>query len=174
MIAFREMKESDIPTLIRWIREPHVIDVWDSAQGISDEIVYDKYIKRLENQEIETYIILYNKKPIGLIQTYLVDNYLDFYIGPNQAKGIDMYIGNPDFVNKGIGTSMLVEFIKLYVFHQESIEFACIDPEIANERAIHVYEKVGFEAINARFDNHSKLLTCYMILKRNNFFAKHQ
>lgn len=169
MIKFSKLTIEDIPAIIKWIRSSHVIEYWDSAQNVDDIHLYNKYTKRLNEDDIDTYIIQITGKSIGLIQTYFVDDLKPFKIF-DIAKGIDLFIGEVDYINKGYGTDIMKRFLQHQVFNDETVRYACIDPEVANERAIRVYEKVGFQIVNIAYDNHSKLLTCYMILKREDFF----
>jgi len=170
MISFRKMKKSDIEMVIKWIREDHVLEYWVSAQNVSDEMLYKKYNERLIKDDIETFIISIKSTPIGLIQTYFMDSFNPYNILDISSKGIDLFIGEREFVNKGYGTRVIIEFLKLWVFSNPDIQYACIDPEVANERAIHVYKKVGFQIHHIGYDEDSKLLTCYMLLKREDFF----
>lgn len=172
MIEFRKFTEEDIEKVVYWIFQPHVLDVWDSAQGVSKDVIEEKYKNRLDDDSIETYIITVDDIDIGLIQTYLIDNQADFGLLQETAKGIDLYIGNPDYVNKGYGTRVMNRFIKDHVFSDPNVLYACIDPELSNERAIRVYEKTGFTVQNVAYSSYSNLLTCYMILSRKKYEKK--
>lgn len=171
-IEFSRMIESDIKLAVKWIREPEVIDVWDSAQVQTDEEVYQKYCERLNSIEIDTYTITINTTKVGVIQSYMVSNLSDFGIENPNTMGIDLYIGEPNFRNKGIGTKVIAQFIEEFIFSNPKIQFVCIDPEIANERAIRTYEKVGFIRHNVSYDSHSDLLTLYMKMSRQEFKKK--
>lgn len=170
MITFQKMKKSDIEMVIKWIREDHVIEYWVSAQNVSDEMLRKKYNERLNKNDVETFIISIKNTPIGLIQTYFMESSNPYNILGTISKGIDLFIGEKEFVNKGFGTKVIVEFLKLCVFNNPEIQYACIDPEVANEKAIYVYQKVGFQIDHIGYDLDSKLLTCYMLLKREDFF----
>lgn len=169
MINFRLFTEQDIENLVAWVFEPHVLDVWDSAQGVEKKLVQDKYEKRLYDDYIETYIITIDEIDVGMIQTYFIDNHSDFSLIDEFAKGIDLFIGDPDYINKGFGTQVLRQFITEHVFNDPHVEYACIDPEVHNEPAVRVYEKVGFHTINVAYSTHSLLLTCYMLLNRDEY-----
>ena len=169
MIIFRPLSKADIPNIIRWLRQDHVLDVWDSAQNASDDQLRDKYVARLSDNTIETYIIVIDDIDVGLIQTYVVENIDDFSVLRDQAMGCDLFIGEPDYINKGYGTKLLRQFVKDYIFNHPNIEYACIDPEVANERAIAAYEKVGFRPFRVSYDSHSELLTMYLKLHREEY-----
>ncbi len=57
------------------------------------------------------------------------------------AITLDIFIGDKDYVGKGLATTVIKEFL-LSQFKDISEVF--IDPEQKNKRAIHVYQKAGF------------------------------
>lgn len=59
------------------------------------------------------------------------------------AYGIDLFIGENNYWNQGIGTKMLSAVIK-YIFEQLQAVKIVIDPDVSNARAIRCYEKCGF------------------------------
>jgi RimJ/RimL family protein N-acetyltransferase len=167
MIQFRSFTEEDIQQVVSWIYKSHVLDVWDSAQGVQSDVVEEKYMTRINSDVIDTYIIVINGVDVGLIQTYYIESHQDFGLTNEVAKGIDLFIGETDYINKGYGTRILKLFLQQYIFHQPEVQCACIDPELYNERAIRTYEKVGFKTVRVGYSEYSKLLTCYMLLKRS-------
>ena len=64
----------------------------------------------------------------------------------NDIWAIDMWIGEPDFWEKGIGSKSLKLLVD-YIFKNLKAEKIIIDPHIDNPRAIHVYEKAGFKKV---------------------------
>ena len=164
-VLFRRLKKDDFSNILRWIREPEVLDVWDSAQNQTNEDIIHKYEERLSDKEIDTYVIICDNTDIGIIQTYYVQNLSDFGLSNTKAAGIDLYIGEPNFRNKGIGTQVITTFIQGVILVEKDIEYICIDPEVSNERAIRAYEKVGFKRYNVKYDSYSDLLTLYMKMK---------
>ncbi len=165
MISFRAMQQSDISTVLHWLQQHHVSEYWFSVRNSTDDEIRKKYEKRLKEGIIELYIMMVNNQDIGLIQTYFLETGNPFRVNV-PAKGIDLFIGEKEFLNKGFGSRLIELFLEEHVFDDPKVSFACIDPEVANERAIRVYEKCGFVPIHAGYCPHSKLLTCYMTLQR--------
>lgn len=170
-IRFRKIQESDIKKIISWIRRPHVKEFWYSANDKSDSELYEKYIERIEIDRIFTFLIYLSGEPIGLIQTYYLDDTKCFMID-QISKGVDLFIGNEEYIGLGYGQILLKQFLRDYVFNTEDVLYACIDPEVRNHRAIHVYEKIGFRKVQKAVDSESGLLTQYMILHRNDIIKK--
>jgi aminoglycoside 6'-N-acetyltransferase len=63
-----------------------------------------------------------------------------------RVYGIDLFIGEPDWWNKGIGTKAVSLLIKHLCFTMGARRVV-IDPHINNPRAIRCYEKCGFKKI---------------------------
>ncbi|MEK7248112.1 MAG: GNAT family N-acetyltransferase, partial [Chloroflexota bacterium] len=61
------------------------------------------------------------------------------------AWGIDIFIGEDDFRDRGLGTPALRLFVERVVFNRPGVETAVIAPNPENHRAIRSYEKAGFQ-----------------------------
>ena len=60
--------------------------------------------------------------------------------------GVELYIGETDFINKGLGTKLIHQFFSK-LFENPNVIAIIIDPEPKNSRAIRAYEKVGFKKV---------------------------
>lgn len=162
MITFVPLQEKHFQLLLKWLETPHVKEWWDQDINWTPELIekrYSNYVqgfKRLTlgEQVIEkpmhAFIINYDKVDIGCIQYY---NKYDFppELGystlelPESCAAIDWYIGELDYIGKGIGSQALSMFLNEFVF--QTFENAFTDSETANVAAIRAYEKVGFKKI---------------------------
>jgi aminoglycoside 6'-N-acetyltransferase len=59
------------------------------------------------------------------------------------VHGIDLFIGEPDYWNRGIGTR-IVAGAAAHLFATRGVEIVTVDPRADNLRAIRCYEKAGF------------------------------
>ncbi|HAT8178957.1 TPA: GNAT family N-acetyltransferase [Legionella pneumophila] len=155
-ITFKLLSESDFTLLLKWLEESHVKAWWDQdVKWTSAQIQkkYDSYVKgyKIENNEakpISAYIIYVDEIPIGYIQIY---NAYDFARSiplsglPSSLAAFDVFIGEKNFLNKGIGSKAIDQFLKEYA-HSYTHVFA--DPDNTNSTAIRAYEKAGFKKIN--------------------------
>ena len=165
MFSFRNVCDRDFITLYNWLKVPHVKEFWFQNESLTYEQVCEKYSKRLKEDVIELFIILKSEVEIGFIQTYIIDEKESFKV-KDTIKGIDLYIGEIDYVHKGYGKDIILSFIKEHVFNDNSIRYAGIDPEVENIIAIKAYRKVGFKHINTEYSKYNKNMTYYMILDR--------
>jgi 3-dehydroquinate dehydratase/shikimate dehydrogenase len=60
------------------------------------------------------------------------------------AATLDLFICDLNYVGKGLAVSMIKEFLTTHFSHVKRV---LIDPESTNQRAIHVYQKVGFKIV---------------------------
>ena len=65
---------------------------------------------------------------------------------------IDLLIGETQYVGKGLASKMINDFIN---FACQDVDKILIDPETANKKAVHVYEKCGFTKVE-QFINYAK------------------
>ena len=59
---------------------------------------------------------------------------------------MDQFIGEPEYWNRGIGTSFL-EMMAAYLKGQKAADSILLDPHKDNRRAIRAYEKAGFQIV---------------------------
>jgi len=172
MITFREVNEKDFNKLYFWLNTPHVKKFWDPNDNFTFEQISEKYSKRLKEGKIEIYIFSINNIDIGFIQTYIVDDLSSFKI-KGTAKGIDLYIGEEKYLYKGYGKEIIREFLRKFVFNDNTIKYAVIDPEQRNISAIKAYKKAGFEHSNTAYNEIEKAICYYMVLSRDKFFCNY-
>ncbi|MGL9779560.1 acetyltransferase [Wolbachia pipientis] len=158
-ITFKALKEEHFLLLLKWLETPHVKKWWDADINWTPELIEKKYSNiskrlKLKTQIIEkpmhAFIINCDGVDIGYIQYYNKHDFLpeqgyDTSELPESCAAIDWYIGELDYVGKGIGPQALNIFLNEFVFKVS--ENAFVDPDTANVRAIRVYEKVGFKKI---------------------------
>lgn len=161
-ITFKSLRQEHFPLLLKWLETPHVKKWWDQDIKWTPELIekrYSNYVKgfkrlKLATQVIEkpmhAFILNFDKVNIGYIQYY---NKHDFPPEqgyetselPESCAAIDWYIGELDYIGKGIGSQTLSIFLNEVV--SKNFENVFIDSDTANTHAIRVYEKVGFKKI---------------------------
>ena len=145
-ISFRRLRYSDLPLLHRWLNAPHVARWWygddTSWHGVQKE--YTLYIEGRE--PVEPYLILHDDKPIGYIQTYLISHDEEYarLVGVEDSAGVDMFIGEEEYLYRGLGGKILQRFLVEVVLRDEHVKVCVIGPEPKNVAAIRAYEKAGF------------------------------
>ena len=143
-------------------RDTHVKKWWDTDINRTPELIekkYSNYVKGFKRLELATqviekpmhaFIIKFDKVDIGYIQYYNKHDFppeqgYDISELPENCAAIDWYIGELDYIGKGIGPQALNIFLNEFVF--KTFENVFVDPGTANIGAIRAYEKVGFRKI---------------------------
>ncbi|NSM56908.1 acetyltransferase [Wolbachia endosymbiont of Atemnus politus] len=162
VITFKALSEEHFALLLKWLETSHVKKWWDKDINWTPKLIQEKYgnyvkgFKRLElktriiEKPIYGFIINCDGADIGYIQYY---NKHDFppeqnynTLGlPESCAAIDWYIGELNYIGKGIGLQVLNIFLNEFVF--KIFKNAFVDPDTANVCAIRAYEKVGFREI---------------------------
>ena len=177
-ITLTPLQESHFPLLLKWLETPHVKAWWDEDVSWTAELIHQKHYDRIHGnldvaKPVHGFIILYDNTPIGYIHYYNVhDDDWERELGasdsalPDSCGGVDLYIGAPDFISKGIGPVALERFVNEHIFPK--FEYAFVDPNPANIGAIKAYEKAGFHKI----DKPKDVLDVWMIKVRDPVVSK--
>ena len=150
---FRAVTSKDLPMLARWLKEPHLAEWWgDPAVSLSE--IEDA----MEDIATEPLIVEVDGEPIAYLQSY--DPHLEedhpYQDQPTGTLGIDISIGRPDRVGKGLGSAIIRQFAEM--LFEEGCPRIIIDPDPANARAIRAYEKAGFRAFDTRISEYGPAL----------------
>lgn len=154
-ISFKPLTQDHFPLLLRWLETPHVKIWWDANLEWTLELISKKYQDYLRARNgIYAFCISIDDELIGYIQYYDKHDFPrehDYNLDlPESCAAIDWYIGDPDFLGRGLGTEALKIFLNQFVLPRFDNVF--VDPDTANTKAIRAYEKVGFETIAQKND----------------------
>jgi len=136
MFKFRNLTPEDYPLLLKWLSENHVMEWWNDGDDTLEKVALHygeqnddvwRFILVEENEEIE--------KDIG---------YFQYYFASDNEIGIDQFIGEADYLGKGVGEKAIKLFIEL-ITGKHNPKQIILDPSPENKRAIRCYEKVGFK-----------------------------
>ncbi|TCZ80212.1 N-acetyltransferase [Paenibacillus albiflavus] len=145
-IAVRSLTVDDAGLLLKWLSDKDVLEYYGGRdQPYNFEKVEKHFYERA--RDITQCIIEFEGHAIGYIQFYLISEeerqeygYGDFN---GNIHGMDQFIGEVEYWNKGIGTDLVKSMVN-YLLTHEKAEKIVMDPQAWNERALRVYEKCGF------------------------------
>lgn len=136
MFDFRKLSNDDLPLMFEWLSKPHVKQWWDDGEDTLEKVALHYGV---DDAESEKFILVEKingvEKPIG---------YFQYYFAADGEIGIDQFIGEEDYLNKGVGERAIKQFVKLIV-ERHNPPRVIVDPPPENKRAIRCYEKVGFK-----------------------------
>jgi aminoglycoside 6'-N-acetyltransferase len=147
VIRFRPLEDADLPQVEAWLRTEHVAQWWRDPL----EIAVEKREAALAGRsEVEHYVILEDDRPVGMIQTYRVGDYPEWgdLVGAEpEAAGVDLFVGVPGAVGRGLGPEILGEFARTVVFARAETTAVVATVEEANRRSWRAFEKAGFHHV---------------------------
>jgi aminoglycoside 6'-N-acetyltransferase len=154
-IIFEKLLETDFELLLKWLNTDFVKE-WYYKYGTNKQDwtyneIKSKYLLRITKEKpTDSFIILFKNIKIGYIQTYFLKDYPEYneiIDGGNDSAGMDLFIGEKEFIHKGLGSIIIKKFLKNHIFHNSFINRCVIGPEPKNKSAIKAYEKAGFKYI---------------------------
>ena len=149
-LRIRTLSDEDFPLLLKWLSDERLLQFYGGRdKKYTLEQINEHFSEEWES-EVFRVIIEYQDKPIGYGQIYrMYDELYDDYHYPRSDEivyGMDQFIGEPEYWNKGIGTKytkMVFDFLK----KERNVDAVILDPHKDNLRAIRMYQKAGFRII---------------------------
>jgi RimJ/RimL family protein N-acetyltransferase len=160
-LSFPVLTLGDLPLIRQWLNEPHVYEWWGVGSGpgslggpgedaATDAQVYEKYAPGLDPEAEGTrrHIITVAGRAVGLIQWYPLAGEPEYAAQIGEAEpggaGIDLFIGETDAIERGVGSAALDRFVTTIVFAEPTITRAIGAPHPENARSCGAFEKAGF------------------------------
>jgi aminoglycoside 6'-N-acetyltransferase len=137
---FRPMSAADLPLIRHWLETPEVVRWW----GQPDE-QYALVSGDLDHPDMDQFIVALDGHPFGYIQCYALSAWnQNFGSQPRATRGIDQFIGEPDMIGRGHGSSFIRQFAETLL--ASGIPRVVTDPDPDNGRAVRAYAKAGFQS----------------------------
>ena len=148
-LLVRTLRDEDKYHLAKWLSDPEILRYYEGRDNPFDVEKVEKVFFE-EDDEVTACLVEYDDKPIGYIQFYEVEEEERFTYGyDNKTEiiyGMDQFIGESDYWNKGIGTELVRTMVE-YLIDKKGADRIVMDPQTWNERAIRCYEKCGFKKV---------------------------
>lgn len=147
-LRFRPLVDRDLPLLVRWLNEPHVVATYGQGRGASAAEVVAKYGPRARGVgPTRAFVIEVEGRPSGYIQTYRILDHPGWAAQSgiaDESHGLDLFLGAADLVGRGLGTRVLRRFVDDVVFGGTDAVAVVCDAFSTNPRAVRALEKAGF------------------------------
>lgn len=148
-ISFRHAKNDDFLLIQEWFVKPHVCEYFDDPETGRSIPDLKKFLSG-DDSFWQHWVGCYAGRPFMYLMTSEVQpdekGIWGKWPAPHgQTYTLDLFIGEEEFLGKGLAHEYILMFIHTKFTHANAF---LIDPEIANKRAIHIYEKVGFKKVD--------------------------
>lgn len=145
-IDFQEFTPGILPRMLTWLSDPDVRPWYDEG-----DLTLENLAEKFAPEEgLHRFLIAIDDRPTGYIQAYRLSSEPDYQrqvdVDPD-AVATDLFIGEPEFRNRGWGSEVLRVFHDRIVFGEMGAELAMIGPDPATMRAVRAYERVGFRPV---------------------------
>ena len=136
---FRPMTAADLPLIRRWLALPHVREWWGDPQEQYTLVSGD-----LDEPAMDQYIVALAENSFAYFQCYDLTAWNSgFGQQPPGTRGIDLFIGEADMIERGHGSALIRAFADGRL--RQGAPRMVTDPDPGNLRAVRAYEKAGFE-----------------------------
>ena len=156
-VTFRPLRRSDARQLRDWLNQPHVYAWWgvhaapDGLGGAGPDAatldaVLAEYGEPMAGRgTTHCFVILADDRPVGLVQWYRLADVADYAaaIGETDGAGMDLLIGEPDVVGRGLGTTVIDRFVT-DVVAPVGITRIVAGPDVRNRRSVRAFTNAGF------------------------------
>jgi aminoglycoside 6'-N-acetyltransferase len=141
--------KDDHALLLRWLNTPHVAEWWNPERvALNLESVETDYPSETRPDDPTTNCIIeLGRRPIGFVQFHPWDAYqtemreIGFDL-PTGYWGVDIFIGEPDQLNRGVG-SRVVSLLRRHLVEEQGATGVALVVAQDNVRAQRAYEKAG-------------------------------
>ena len=136
VIWFRPLGRDDFPQLADWLARPHVHKWWKEPFDLA--AIEEKYEPRVDDADpTDLYLVEADGVAIGMLQSYWVDDYAESghasAMGFPGSVGVDLFIGEENYIGKGYGPAMLRAFLSdLLPVRYPGATGVVTDPDAAN------------------------------------------
>lgn len=144
--SVRPMTPGDFPDVSRWVNEPHVARWWDEHRTPAQ--VAARYGPALRGEDpTRLWVWEVNGRSVGFAQDYRISDHPGYALlsARPDAVGVDYALGEPAFVGRGLGTSLLWTFLRDIVWpaYPGVREFFAA-PDHRNASSLRLLAKLGF------------------------------
>lgn len=157
-LTFHPVEETHKELILKWLQEDHV-KAFFYGDGVKNTLKnLELFCQGINNNGSYTFhhwIAFCDNTPFAFIMTSPIegpydehDDYKKWYIDNKKTYTLDLLIGEKKFLGKGLAHIMIQQFI---LDQYADADYFLIDPEAANTKAIHIYQKAGFKKVGTLF-----------------------
>ena len=150
-VRFRPLRRTDLTRLRRWLGQGEALRWYAKGGAPTAADVTAKFLPKVVGAvPTRGFLVRVGRTPVGYAQTYRVGSWPDSAkrIGIDEdAAGVDIFIGEPAFLHRGLGPRILARFLDEVVWQTTGCRSCVAGPHPTNLVAIRAFEKAGFAVV---------------------------
>lgn len=136
-VVLRAIEREDLPNYVQWFNDPEVLVFFGRYQPMSLAEEQKWYEAMLGDSSVRNFAVEFEGRHIGGCGFGRID-------GRNASAEVGLFIGVPELWDQGLGYDVLSALLR-FGFEQMNLHRIYLRVFAGNERAVHLYEKVGFQ-----------------------------
>ncbi len=136
-IALCAIERTHLPNYVQWFNDPAVLTYFGRVEPMSLTEEEQWYEQMLQDSSQRNFAVELDGRHIGGAGFGRID-------GRNASAEVGLFIGQPDLWDQGLGYDVLHTLLR-FGFEQMNLNRICLRVFAENHRAVHLYEKLGFQ-----------------------------
>ncbi|GAF23211.1 aminoglycoside 6'-N-acetyltransferase [Bacillus sp. JCM 19047] len=145
--TIRPLKQGDKAFLLKWLTTEEVLAFYEGRdRQFTEALIQEKFYADTEE---DRWIGEVGGVPIAYLQSYQLtvgDKRTYGYSVYQSVYGMDLFIGEVTYWNKGFG-SAFIHLLIARIREKDAAAIVTVDPRVKNVRAIACYKKCGFSIV---------------------------
>jgi diamine N-acetyltransferase len=136
-VLLRAIERQDLPNYVRWLNDPAVLEYFGRHRPMPLAEEETWYEQMLQDPTACNFAVELDGQHIGGAGFQYID-------GRNASAEVGLFIGLPELWDQGLGGDVLRTLLR-YGFEQLNLHRIYLRVFAGNQRAVHLYKKVGFQ-----------------------------
>ena len=136
-VTLRAIEREDLPNYVRWLNDPRVLRYFGRLVPLSLAQEEKWYEGMLQDRTVRSFAIEFEGRHIGGCGFRDIDKH-------HRCAEVGLFIGIPELWSQGLGRDALATLLR-FGFEEMNLHRIYLRVFAENERAVHLYESLGFQ-----------------------------
>jgi len=135
-VLLRAAERDDLPRFVQWLNDPIVLEYFGNLFPLSLEQEEKGYEAMLQDSSLCSFAVEFKGRRVGGAGLSSMDS-------RNRNAEVGLFIGVPELWDQGLGRDVTTMLLR-YGFEELNLHRIYLRVFAANERAVYLYETLGF------------------------------
>jgi diamine N-acetyltransferase len=137
LVVLRAVERDDLPNFVRWLNDETVLEYFGQVLPLSLEREEQWYEGMLQDSSACAFSVDFEGKHVGGAGFNQIQP-------RHRSAEVGLFIGVPGLWDRGLGSDVIRTLLR-YGFQQLNLHRIYLRVFAGNQRAVHLYEKLGFQ-----------------------------